>query len=119
MPRAAKVSPGVVTNQSGLARGWITEDEVAAIKVQVTALIGPFATWQICPHDDAARCRCRQPQPGLVDATATALGEAPRRCVVLGDRLRDVAAGAAANASGILIPISSTGAVRMLPTGSR
>jgi histidinol-phosphate phosphatase family protein len=106
--RAAGLTLGVITNQSGLARGLITADQVAAVNSQVTALLGPFATWQICPHDDAARCRCRKPRPGLVHAAAAALGETPRRCVVLGDRLRDVAAGAAAGASGILIPTAST-----------
>ncbi|RSM38978.1 haloacid dehalogenase [Actinoplanes sp. ATCC 53533] len=106
--RAAGLTLGVVTNQSGLARGLITEDQVAAVNARVTALLGPFATWQICPHDDAARCRCRKPRPGLVHDAAAALGETPRRCVVLGDRLRDVAAGSAAGASGILIPTAST-----------
>jgi histidinol-phosphate phosphatase family protein len=106
--RAAGLMLGVVTNQSGLARGRITGDQVAAVNARVTALLGPFATWRICPHDDAARCRCRKPRPGLVHDAAAALGVTPRRCVVLGDRLRDVAAGSAAGASGILIPTAST-----------
>lgn len=106
--RAAGLTLGVITNQSGLARGRITGDQVAAVNARVTALLGPFATWQICPHDDAARCRCRKPRPGLVHAAAAALGATPQRCVVLGDRLRDVAAGSAAGASGILIPTAGT-----------
>lgn len=106
--RAAGLTLGVVTNQSGLARGLITTEQVAAVNARVTALLGPFATWQICPHDDAVRCQCRKPRPGLVHAAAAALGESPRRCVVLGDRLRDVAAASTAGASGILIPTAST-----------
>lgn len=106
--RSAGLKLGVITNQSGLARGLITEDQVAAVDAQVAALLGPFATWQICPHDDAAQCRCRKPQPGLIHDAATALGVALRRCVVLGDRLRDVAAGSAAGAAGILIPTATT-----------
>jgi hypothetical protein len=45
-------------------------------------LLGPFDTWQVCPHDDGDGCRCRKPAPGLVERAAAALGTTPARCVV-------------------------------------
>jgi HAD superfamily hydrolase (TIGR01662 family) len=106
--RAAGLRLGVVTNQSGLARGRFTAGQLAAVNARVEELLGPFGTWQICPHDDAAGCRCRKPAPGLVEDAAAALGTTPARCVVVGDIGRDMAAAAAAGAAGILVPTAVT-----------
>ncbi|GAA3341628.1 HAD-IIIA family hydrolase [Amorphoplanes nipponensis] len=106
--RAAGLRLGVVTNQSGLARGLFTEAQLAAVNARVEELLGPFDTWQVCPHDDAAGCRCRKPAPGLVLAGAAALGTTPARCVVVGDIGRDMVAAGAAGATGILVPTPVT-----------
>ncbi|MCA2211990.1 HAD-IIIA family hydrolase [Jidongwangia harbinensis] len=106
--RAAGLRLGVVTNQSGLARGRFTAGQLAAVNARVEDLLGPFDTWQICPHDDTAGCRCRKPAPGLVHAAAAALGTTPERCVMVGDIGRDVAAAGAAGAAGILVPTAVT-----------
>lgn len=106
--RAAGLRLGVVTNQSGIARGLVTAEQVAAVNARITELLGPFDTWQICPHDDADGCACRKPAPGLVTAAAAALGTGPTRCVVVGDIGRDVAAAGAAGAAGILVPTPVT-----------
>ncbi|HEV8570952.1 MAG TPA: HAD-IIIA family hydrolase [Actinoplanes sp.] len=106
--RAAGLRLGVVTNQSGLARGRFTGEQLAAVNARVEALLGPFDTWQVCPHDDADGCRCRKPAPGLVERAAAALGTTPARCVVVGDIGRDMAAAAAAGATGILVPTAVT-----------
>src|SRR4051794_24553944 len=83
--RAAGLRLGVVTNQSGLARGRFTADDLRRVNSRVEELLGPFDTWQVCPHADDAGCRCRKPAPGLVRAAATALGTTATRCVVIGD----------------------------------
>ncbi|WP_229073220.1 HAD-IIIA family hydrolase [Actinoplanes sp. DH11] len=106
--RAAGLRLGVVTNQSGLARGRFTADQLAAVNRRVEELLGPFDTWQICPHDDTAGCACRKPAPGLVDAAAAALGTTAARCVVVGDIGRDMGAALAAGATGILVPTEIT-----------
>jgi HAD superfamily hydrolase (TIGR01662 family) len=106
--RAAGLRLGVVTNQSGVARGLFTGDQLAAVHERVEELLGPFDTWQICPHDDAARCRCRKPAPGMIVAAAAALGTTPERCVVVGDIGRDMTAAVAAGAAGILVPTAVT-----------
>jgi HAD superfamily hydrolase (TIGR01662 family) len=104
--RAAGLRLGVVTNQSGLARGRFTADQLAAVNARVDQLLGPFDTWQVCPH--AAGCACRKPAPGLITAAAAALGTTAARCVVVGDIGRDMAAALAAGAAGILVPTPVT-----------
>jgi histidinol-phosphate phosphatase family protein len=106
--RAAGLRLGVVTNQSGLARGRFGPEALAAVHARIEDLLGPFDTWQICPHDDADGCRCRKPAPELVQRAAAALGTTPARCVVVGDIGRDMAAAAAAGATGVLVPTAVT-----------
>jgi histidinol-phosphate phosphatase family protein len=106
--RAAGLRVGVVTNQSGLARGLFGPDDLARVDARVTELLGPFDTWQICPHDDGAGCGCRKPAPGLVTAAADALRTHPRRCVVIGDVGGDMRAALAAGATGVLVPTPIT-----------
>nr|MDT0656579.1 HAD-IIIA family hydrolase [Micromonospora sp. DSM 115978] len=110
--RAAGLRLGVVTNQSGLARGRFTEDDLARVHARVTELLGPFDTWQVCPHDepDPGRpgCGCRKPAPGMIHAAARALGTRPERCVVVGDIGRDMTAAGAAGATGVLVPTPAT-----------
>jgi histidinol-phosphate phosphatase family protein len=106
--RAAGLRLGVVTNQSGLARGRFTAADLARVNARVEELLGPFDTWQVCPHDDDAGCRCRKPAPGLIETAAAALGTTPRRCVVVGDIGRDMAAAGAAGAAGVLVPTEVT-----------
>jgi HAD superfamily hydrolase (TIGR01662 family) len=119
--RAAGLRLGVVTNQSGLARGRFGPDRLAAVNARVEDLLGPFDTWQVCPHDDGDGCRCRKPAPGLVERAAAALGTTPARCVVVGDIGRDMAAAAAAGAAGILVPTAVTrpDEVAAAPAGAR
>ncbi|AGL18107.1 HAD-IIIA family hydrolase [Actinoplanes sp. N902-109] len=118
--RAAGLRIGVVTNQSGLARGRFTADQLRAVNARVEELLGPFDTWQICPHDDRAGCRCRKPAPGLVQDAAAALGTVPQRCVVVGDIGRDMDAAGAAGATGILVPteVTLTPEVAAAPAGA-
>jgi len=99
---------GVVTNQSAVGRGLLTTDQVAAVNERVDELLGPFDTWQVCPHAPEDGCACRKPQPGLVHAAAEQLGVAPREVVVVGDIGADVRAAEAAGATGVLVPNAQT-----------
>ena len=106
--RAAGLRIGVVTNQSGIARGRFGAAELARVHARIEELLGPFDTWQVCPHAEEDGCACRKPAPGLVLAAAAALGVAPHRCIVVGDIGRDMVAAGAAGASGILVPTPVT-----------
>jgi histidinol-phosphate phosphatase family protein len=98
----------VVTNQSGVAKGLITPDELDAVNAKVDAVLGPFDAWQICVHDDGDGCRCRKPAPGMVEAAADALGVDTTRCVLIGDTGGDVNAALSASADAVLVPTGRT-----------
>ncbi|MCA0144844.1 HAD-IIIA family hydrolase [Blastococcus sp. LR1] len=106
--RARGVRVGVVSNQSGVARGLITREQVDACMARLTELLGPFDTVQYCPHGPDDGCACRKPAPGMVEAACAELDVDPARCVVVGDIGADVEAAAAAGAVGILVPTPVT-----------
>lgn len=106
--RKAGIPIALVSNQSGIARGLITAEQVAAVNARIEELLGPFDGWFVCPHGEADGCSCRKPAPGLVNQAAAQLGVAARNCVVIGDIGSDVGAAAAAGARGILVPTPTT-----------
>jgi len=106
--RAQGVPVGVVTNQSGIGRGLLTRDQVERVNARVEQLLGPFDTWQFCPHAPDDGCGCRKPRPGLVLSAAAALGVPAERCVVIGDIGADLAAARAAGARAVLVPTGLT-----------
>jgi HAD superfamily hydrolase (TIGR01662 family) len=112
LARQAGLRTGVVSNQSGIARGLITEDQVEHVNQRVEELLGPFGTWQVCPHTGG--CACRKPAPGLVVEAAKALGVRPEECVLIGDIGSDVAAARAAGARSVLVPTDDTLATELL-----
>ena len=106
--RSHGVRTGVVTNQSGVARGLITAGQVDACNARLVELLGPFDTVQVCPHGPDDGCTCRKPAPGMVKAACAELEVDPARCVVIGDIGADVDAATAAGAVGIMVPTPVT-----------
>jgi histidinol-phosphate phosphatase family protein len=106
--RAEGVRLAVVSNQSGIGRGMLTETEVDAVNRRVEELLGPLGPWLVCPHAPDQGCDCRKPAPGLVLAAAERLGVDPERCAVVGDIGADVEAARAAGARAVLVPTPRT-----------
>ena len=106
--RRAGLRIGVVTNQSGIGRGIITLRQAEAVNQRIDALLGPFGSWAVCPHDPDDGCGCRKPAPLLVDQAATELGVDPADCVVIGDIGTDAGAAYAAGARTIMVPTAQT-----------
>ena len=106
--RTAGLRIGVVSNQSGVARGLVTEEQVRAVNARVEGLLGPFGTVRYCPHGPGDGCGCRKPRPGLVRAAADDLGVPVHRCVLVGDIGSDVDAALAAGAAAVLVPTQVT-----------
>jgi HAD superfamily hydrolase (TIGR01662 family) len=102
--RSAGVRVAVVSNQSGIGRGLLSVDQVAAVNRRIESLLGPLDPWLLCPHAPDAACDCRKPSPGLVLRAAEALGVAPTDCALVGDTGADVEAARAAGARGVLVP---------------
>ncbi|MEV5830095.1 HAD-IIIA family hydrolase [Spirillospora sp. NPDC052242] len=99
---------GVVSNQSGVAKGRITAGDVRRVNARVEELLGRIDVWEFCPHDGDDGCGCRKPAPGMIERAARRLGALPSEIAVIGDIGRDVEAAAAAGARGILVPTART-----------
>jgi histidinol-phosphate phosphatase family protein len=106
--RAEQVRVAVVTNQSGVGRGLITVDQVAAVNARVEELLGPFEAVQLCPHAPEDGCECRKPAPGLLKRTLAEAGVPPERAVMVGDIGSDVDAAVAAGVRPLLVPTPVT-----------
>jgi HAD superfamily hydrolase (TIGR01662 family) len=106
--RQAGIPTAVISNQSGIGLGLLTEAQVRAVNAKADALLGPLGAWLFCPHAPEERCDCRKPAPGLVRRAAERLGVAPERCVVIGDIGADVDAAHAAGARAVLVPTART-----------
>jgi histidinol-phosphate phosphatase family protein len=106
--RADGVALAVVSNQSGVGRGWISDSELAAVNARIVSLLGPLGPWLICPHTPEAGCDCRKPAPGLILQAAARLDVPPWRCAMIGDIGTDVEAARRAGARAVLVPTSRT-----------
>ncbi len=86
----------VVTNQSGLARGLLDGATLEAIHGEMARRIadhgGRLAGVFHCPHAPEAGCRCRKPQPGLIERACAELGLDASGMPLVGDRESDLIA---------------------------
>jgi D-glycero-D-manno-heptose 1,7-bisphosphate phosphatase len=104
----------LVTNQSGVARGFFDEEMVGVVHRHLALLLeagGAFLdAYYYCPHHPNGTvaaytqiCACRKPARGLVDRAVAELGVDPSRSFSVGDRWLDVALGRGAGARGVLV----------------
>lgn len=101
--RAGGVLLAMVTNQSGVAHGFITMDDVRRVNDRIMELLGPFDAVLVCPHRDGDDCRCRKPAPGMLLDAARLLDVPTSQCTMIGDRVTDLQAASAAGMRGILV----------------
>lgn len=106
--RRRGIRTGVITNQSGMARGLLTRSQVDAVNGRIHTLLGGFDVWEICPHGPDDGCPCRKPQPGMIHAACARLGLAPAEVAVVGDIGADMEAATAAGARAVLVPTPVT-----------
>ncbi len=92
----------VITNQPDVARNTQTRQGVHDINAIIQAAV-PIDDFFICWHDDAAECNCRKPRPGLFYEAADLWQIALHESFMVGDRWRDIDAGAAAGCITVLI----------------
>lgn len=106
----------VVTNQSGVARGYYQTEDVEKLHNHVDKLLeskGVFIDgWYYCQHypgysngvvggDEA--CFCRKPSPGMLLMAATEHSIDLKSSFMIGDKLADIEAGIAAGCCSILV----------------
>jgi len=101
----------VITNQSGVARGYFPEAALMPLEQHLRALLGvPLTGFYYCPHhpdgtvaDYAIACDCRKPEPGLLLRAAAAHGLDLSRSWLIGDILNDIEAAHRAGCRAVLI----------------
>jgi len=104
----------VISNQSGVARGYFPESALAAVEQRLRALLKPFnvplAGFYYCPHhpegtvaEYAIACTCRKPEPGLLIEAAQDHMIDLTESWFIGDILNDVEAGRKAGCQTILL----------------
>jgi D-glycero-D-manno-heptose 1,7-bisphosphate phosphatase len=92
----------VVTNQPDIARGTQTTEAVRRINDALLVAL-PLDEVVICPHDDADGCECRKPKPGMLVDAAQRRGIDLNASFMVGDRWRDVEAGARAGCRTVFV----------------
>jgi D-glycero-D-manno-heptose 1,7-bisphosphate phosphatase len=104
----------VVTNQSGIARGLYTEEDVHRLHRYVNRELQRYGVvidrFYFCPHHPEAvvrryrkSCACRKPKPGMILQALSDLDIDAAASYLIGDMMRDICAGKDAGVTSILI----------------
>ena len=94
----------VVTNQSGVARGYYTEDDVVALHKYADTLLfeegARIDKWYYCPHHPVfgvgkykTDCTCRKPKTGMLEQAISQFGIDPAQSLLVGDKVCDIECG--------------------------
>ena len=97
----------VISNQSGLARGLFSIQDLNAIHQRLCNELARFGgrieAFFFCPHAAQDGCDCRKPRPGLLISLRDRLGIDLARAAFIGDRISDARAAFAAGARPMLV----------------
>lgn len=97
----------VATNQSGVGRGYYTEQTLVKIHDKMLRALeqvdGHIDKIYYCPHIPQAGCDCRKPKPGLLHQIKADFPKLFNNAVMVGDSLRDIQAAQAANCKAVLV----------------
>jgi D-glycero-D-manno-heptose 1,7-bisphosphate phosphatase len=97
----------VVTNQSVIGRGLLSEAGLRAINASLDAAIraagGRIDAWYFCPHHPDNGCACRKPKPGMLLDAAADWNLDLAASVLIGDAVTDLQAARAAGAQAIMV----------------
>jgi D-glycero-D-manno-heptose 1,7-bisphosphate phosphatase len=97
----------VVTNQSGISRGYFDAGQLGRVHRRLAEMLGLFDVRldgiYVCPHSPDDECQCRKPLPGMVAQAVAAHGFDVRQAWVIGDKDVDIGLGHAVGARTILV----------------
>jgi D-glycero-D-manno-heptose 1,7-bisphosphate phosphatase len=97
----------VITNQSGVGRGFFAIEQVEAMNERLNAMADEagvkLAGIYYCPHAPDDGCDCRKPALGLMTRAASELGFDPASAIMIGDKESDMEFGRRAGATTVLI----------------
>jgi D-glycero-D-manno-heptose 1,7-bisphosphate phosphatase len=88
----------VVTNQSGVSRGYFDIQSVIEVNLALDRLLHKYGvyihSWHFCPHGPLDNCSCRKPKTGLLKEATTNIRVDHHRSLMIGDKTSDLIAGA-------------------------
>jgi D-glycero-D-manno-heptose 1,7-bisphosphate phosphatase len=97
----------VLTNQSGIGRGYFSEADMHAVHDRLQDLLRAEGVqldgFLFCPHRPDQACGCRKPRPGLGEQAAARFGMVPEHSFMVGDKACDIALGKALGTGTILV----------------
>jgi D-glycero-D-manno-heptose 1,7-bisphosphate phosphatase len=97
----------VVSNQSAIGRGWLTEEVLDRIHARLSELLSAEGAsvdaFFVCPHRPEEGCECRKPAPGLAVQAATHYTGDLSSSFVVGDQASDIELGHRIGATSILV----------------
>ena len=97
----------MVSNQSGIGRGYYTEADLQAVNARMAELLAPHGiqldAMYHCPHAPNQPCTCRKPATGMVQQAIQEHGYRLNNTFVIGDKACDLELGLAINAQSILV----------------
>ena len=103
----------LVTNQSGVGRGYFPSGDVERVHGRLIELLQAqgvrLDAIYTCPHAPGEACGCRKPLPGLIDRASKEIGLDPAQSFVIGDKPCDVDLGLAAGAAASLLVLTGYG----------
>jgi len=98
----------VITNQSGIGRGYFTEQQLLSIHEKMAEEFQKFGVTldgiYYCPHHPDDKCNCRKPRTGLFEQAITDHDIDVKKSFMIGDKILDIGAGKKAGTKTILIP---------------
>ena len=114
---AAGYRIAVATNQSGVARGLYTIDQLTAIHDKMRRCVeevgGHIDLIEYCAHMPDSGCSCRKPKPGLLKNIANRLNCSLINVPFVGDRVSDIQAAEAVGAKPIMVLSNMTDRVAL------
>ncbi len=98
----------IVTNQSGVGRGYFPLENVHQIHKQLQndlreVKLAPFKDFAICPHSPDDNCVCRKPHPKMILDLMTKHKIDPKKSYMIGDKVIDAECGVNAGVQGIIV----------------
>ncbi len=87
----------VITNQSAIGRGYFDEARLAQIHQRLVNLLTAehihLDGIYFCPHIPTDHCRCRKPEPGMLEQAIRDFEVTPEDCFMVGDKVCDIELG--------------------------
>lgn len=120
---ALEIPTIVVTNQSGIGRGYYTEDDFRAVQRELERQLAAHGCGldgvYHCPHAPESGCGCRKPALGMYRRAAERFGISLSDALYVGDKISDVRPARTAGGTGFLVETGHEADGARLPEGCR